>query len=128
MSRRRLLIAEDDQIAQLYLKLLLENSGYDIVDTADSGDSVIEKALKFKPDLILMDIFLENQTDGIEAVKKIRKSVIIPVVYITANTDEGTRIRAADTEPAAVINKPYSDSFLLSVLETVFRKLGKISC
>lgn len=99
MEKTRIIIVEDDFIIQDELKVTLEEIGYQVVETASVADEAIEKAGLFRPDLILMDIHLDHDTDGIEAAAIIRERFDIPVVFITAYTD-GERIeRAKLTHP-----------------------------
>jgi two-component system, response regulator PdtaR len=112
MIRATILIAEDERIIALDLKSTLVQLGYIVAGIARSGIEVIEKAEITKPDLVLMDIMLEGEMNGIEAAKTICKSKSIPIIYITASTDPFTIQQAKNTNPAGILNKPFNTGVL----------------
>ena len=85
----RILIVEDEAITALDLKYSLEELGYEIVDTVDTGQDAIDTAAETVPDVVLMDIKLKGDMEGIEAAEVISKWNI-SIIYITANTDKDT--------------------------------------
>ncbi len=101
-----ILIVEDEAIIALDLKSILTGIGYNVVGIAASGEEAIEFAKEASPDLILMDIILKGQLDGIEAAAEILDNLGIPVIYMTANADAATIERARKTEPYGYILKP----------------------
>jgi CheY-like chemotaxis protein len=79
----------------------------------------VEQALEHRPDVILVDIRLQGQMDGITAVKSIREQLNVRVVYLSAYFDESTQVRAQDTHPDAFIQKPFNDYHLQQTLQQV---------
>ena len=122
MSRASILIVEDNNIVMLELKERLEEMGYTVVETASSGHEAIKKAEIYQPDLIMMDIRLKGEMDGIEAAASIRKNFDITVVYLTAHTDDDTLQRAKLTEPYGYIIKPFEERELHSTIEMALYK------
>jgi two-component system, response regulator PdtaR len=109
MSGERILIVDDDHTTTNVMRLYLENFGFIVPDTAYSGAQAIEKAKKLKPDLVLMDIRLGKGLDGIDSAEVIMEKLNIPVIYVTAYSDEETLERAQMTNPYGFINKPLRD-------------------
>ncbi len=118
----RILIVEDESIVAIDLKKTLENLGYEVLDIVRSGEKAVEKAVQLFPDLILMDIMLEGEMTGIEAVGEIRKKKDIPVIYLTAYANESTLSQAKLTEPFGYILKPFDDNNLVSSIEMAVYK------
>ena len=114
----RILIVEDEPIQALDLTEFLKIEGYRIVGNAESGDEAVEMAGRNRPDLVLMDVKLAGEMDGIEAAAHIRSRYNIPIVYLTAHADAAMLNRAKITEPYAYLIKPWSDKELLSSIET----------
>ena len=115
--KRNVLIVEDEAILSMMYKKLLERNGFNVVGTAFSGDAAVSEALHLCPDIILMDIFLKGEMDGIDAAEKINKTLNVPIVYITGNSDSATRERAFKTGPAGYLEKPIDENILLSMME-----------
>jgi PAS domain S-box-containing protein len=111
------LVAEDEQVVALELKDRLLRSGYRVADVAASGEEAVEATRKLRPDLILMDIKLQGEMDGIAAAEAIRKDIDVPIVYLTAFADDATLQRAKLTEPYGYILKPFQERELYVVLE-----------
>jgi CheY-like chemotaxis protein len=88
MTNSRILVVEDEAIVAMGIKQKLEDLGHQVVDIAYTGEDAVQTALETKPDLILMDIVLKGNVDGIEAAAKIRNQLDIPVIYLTAYSDE----------------------------------------
>jgi AmiR/NasT family two-component response regulator len=87
MVEGRILVVEDEHIVAMGIRAMLKNLGYTVTGVASSGEDAISKAESTKPDLVLMDITLKGDLDGIEASKKIVSLLGIPVVYLTACSD-----------------------------------------
>lgn len=117
MRSSRILIVEDESIVALNIKNRLEALGYIIVATTSSGESAIQIAQENNPDLVLMDIKLKGVIDGIEAATQIWNRFQIPVVYLTAYSDEETVERAKVTEPYGYILKPFEAKDLGTTIE-----------
>lgn len=118
----KILIVEDEIIIARRLASGLEKLGYEIVDVVTSGEDAIESAIKTNPDLILMDIKLEGQIDGIEAAAEIKELCDIPVVYLTSYSDDKTLQRALHTGAFGYLIKPFKDRELRATIETAINK------
>jgi len=105
----------------LYTRLLADNN-FNVAGTASTEEKAIDEAVRLKPDLILMDIFLRGNMDGIEAAAEIRKTIEVPVIYITGNSDAGTRERAFRTGPSGYLENDLSH---LNYFETNIPKLSE---
>ena len=99
MNPVKILVVEDEKIVALELTERLKGMGYEVVDSVSTGKDAIEKAAALNPNLVLMDIKLKGEMDGIQAATEIRKRFRIPIVYLTAHTDEATLQRAKASEP-----------------------------
>jgi PAS domain S-box-containing protein len=122
MVRARLLVVEDEGIVALNIQRRLEGLGYDVVANVASGEEAIIAAEETHPDLVLMDIKLEGNVDGIEAAAQIRHRFQIPIVYLTAYTNEETLNRAKLTEPYGYILKPFEARDLATSIEVALYK------
>ena len=122
MSKIKILIVEDEQLMALDLQEKLEKMGFIVTGIADSGDQAIAKVKETRPDLVLMDIVIEGNFDGIETADKVRRDFNIPVVYLTAFTDEETMHRAKLSEPFAYLVKPYNEWELKFIIEMATSK------
>ena len=109
MEKTRILIVEDDMIIAANISLQLSNLGYEVTGIETKAEEAIHHALETKPDMILMDIQLKGQSNGIDAAKAIRKYLDIPVIYLTANVDDSTFQKAKETHPHAFIAKPFTN-------------------
>ena len=107
MANELILIVEDEMITAGDLKKNLEDMGYIITGTIRSAEKAIEELEKLHADLVLMDITLAGEMDGIEAASIIKERFNIPVIYLTASTDDTTMAQAKTTEPFGYIIKPY---------------------
>jgi len=122
MTAAKILIVEDEGIIAKSLKVVLEEFGYEISSITSSGEEAIKKVKKDKPDLVLMDIVLKGDINGIEAAKKIKSDFNIPVIYLTAYTDKQILERAKITEPFGYIVKPFENRELCSTIEIALYK------
>lgn len=122
MSGERILIVEDESILAMLIKGKLQSSGYEIADWVDRGEDAIKSANEFLPDLILMDIVLKGEMDGIEASKQIRNSLDIPIIYLTAYSDDEVLKRARITEPYGYLIKPFREDELKANIEMAMYK------
>ncbi|MGD8535063.1 MAG: response regulator [Candidatus Aminicenantes bacterium] len=105
----KILVVEDERIVSEDIKVRLQKLGYSVPTTVRSGEEAIEKVKILRPDLVLMDIVLEGEMDGIEAASTIRSLYNIPVVFLTAYADPKTLERAKITEPYGYVLKPFDD-------------------
>ena len=118
----KILIVEDEVITAMDIKNMLKNFGFDVVGIASTGKDAINKAEEFRSDLVLMDISLKGEMDGIEAAEEIKSLYDIPVVYMSAFTDTNTFERIKFTNPYGFVNKPVSSELLLISIETAIYK------
>jgi len=121
-GQRRVLLVEDEMIVLEDLRRRLVAMGYCVVATAASGRSAVEKALAHRPDIVVMDISLRGDMDGVEAVSKIFESTGIPVVYVTGLGDPETMQRAQLTPGFSFVLKPVEDQELKYVIEMALHK------
>lgn len=128
MSRpARILVVEDDPSMVKLICLKVVSLGYEVVGEAASETMAIRLARQFQPDLILMDILLENGDDGIETANKILTFADIAFVYLTAHEDEQLFQRARTTKPFGFLIKPFNDRDLNLVIETAtYRQRQKV--
>ncbi len=119
---KNILIVEDELLIAHDIKSALTKYGYNVSGIVDSGEEAIEKAVQDQPDLILMDITLTGDIDGIDAAKQIQESVDIPLIFLTASNDIETLDRAKKMEPYGYINKPVNDNEIFTNLETALYK------
>ena len=126
----KILVVEDERITAEDIKSGLESAGYQVPALVSSGKDAIEKAGELKPDLVLMDIKLKGKMDGIAAAGQIKQLYDIPVIYLTAYSDEYTVQRAKITEPSGyiikestgLVKKPFGESELHTAIEiTLYR-------
>ena len=125
MSKARIMIVEDEPIVSLEIQDTLERLGYEIPVVLDSGDAVLESCMRYKPDLILMDIRLKSFIDGIDAARRLRMVSMVPIIYLSAYTGEDTRNRAEKTQPAAFLSKPLDEKLLHEKIEQILRNRPK---
>ncbi len=122
------LIVEDESIVAMDIQARLRQMGYSAPAVASTGIEAIERVQEFKPDLILMDINLKGDMDGIEAAAHIKEIRDIPVIYLTAYADDDTLNRAKVTSPAGYILKPFEERELQITIEmTLFRSQAEQS-
>jgi CheY-like chemotaxis protein len=122
VKKKRILVVEDDRIIARSLRMILEQSGYEVTALASTGQAAIREAKETEPDLILMDIILDGAIDGIEAAQVIRSHLSIPVIYLTAHADHATRERADATQPFGYLSKPIMKDDLRRIIEQALSK------
>lgn len=120
-SNKNILIVEDERIISRMLRKIIEDKGYNIIDAVSSGRDAIDVALKYEPDLIIMDIMLEDEIDGVQAASVINQKSRCPIIFLTGNSDPVTIKSALDTNPYQMLTKPVERYRLLDVIESVFR-------
>jgi len=116
-SEPRALIVEDEILIAEELRERLSRLGFSVIAAVDSADEGIAIATRERPDLVLMDIRLKGEKDGVQAAKEIRQHVDVPIVYLTAHSDELTVNRAKATEHDGFILKPFQRRELQSTIE-----------
>ncbi len=122
MTGERILIVEDDAILAMHLSLQLQKFGYSTDIPVATGEDAIMSVQKNPPDLILMDIQLGTDMTGIESAKKINEFTSIPIVYLTAYSDNKRVEEAKQTMPYGYLLKPIQTRELFTTLEIVLHK------
>jgi len=117
MTRAKVLIVEDEQDVAYILTHTVERLGFSVVGCEATGERAVKAAGKLRPDIVLMDISLAGTMDGIEAAKEITRTYHIPVVYVTALSDDMTLERVAASTPYGYILKPFQDDELRTVMD-----------
>src|SRR6185369_7247238 len=121
-AQKRILIVEDEKIVARDLALTLEELGYAVSGTAESSKEAIGNATLAPPDLVLMDLGLKGDVDGIEAARALKRLHDLPIVYLTGRDDETTLERAIGSGPDGYLLKPVSRRSLRSAIELAFKK------
>jgi len=121
-SATQILIVEDEIIIAEDIQIKLIKMGYSVPDIVSSGEEAIKKVKENNPDIILMDIVIHGNIDGIETVEKIHAFSDVPVIYLTAYADQNTLERAKITEPFGYLLKPFKERELLITLEMAIYK------
>lgn len=119
-QNRKVLIVEDDMLLSLVEERLIEKLGYTVVDKVVSGEEAIDKAEELQPDVILMDIILKGEMDGIEAMEVIRESSEVPVIYLSGNSDRFNYERAKKTGFTDYLVKPITSKDLKEPFKKAF--------
>lgn len=122
-KKKKVLIVEDDMILNLLYDSYMEKMNFETQSELVYGKTAVEYAKKIKPDLILMDIALEGDMDGIEAMHEIRRFSDVPVIYVTGNSDPYHRERAKKTGYLDYIIKPIEFEDLKEVIDKKFNQL-----
>ncbi len=122
MPKVKILIVEDEKIVAKDIKDSLNSLGYAVCAMISSGEEAVEKIEELKPDLVLMDIMLEGEMNGIQTAEIIRKRFHLPVVYLTAYADQATLERAKISEPFGYIVKPFEDRDLQVAVQMALYK------
>ena len=116
-DRTSILIVEDEAIVALDLQQTLNDDGYDAFAIAVSADEAIGYATQRVPDLVLMDIRIKGNRDGVETADLLRSAFDVPVVFLTAHADDATLDRAKRTAPFGYLHKPVKPAALRSTIE-----------
>ncbi|MEM1324650.1 MAG: response regulator [Bacteroidota bacterium] len=123
MSKITVLIVEDEPLYADQLELLIDRLGYEFLAVVDNGRAALEMVQQQTPDLILMDIYIQGNLDGIELTEKIHERHLIPTIFITSLRDELTFRRASRTKATHFIVKPFEELQLQRVIEMTVQKL-----
>jgi two-component system cell cycle sensor histidine kinase/response regulator CckA len=117
MGPTRVLVVEDEAVVALNLKQQLTKLGYEVSKIVASGEQALLQAAALRPDLILMDINIQGDTDGIETASQLRDKLQVPIIYLTAYAEEKTLERARATKPYGYLVKPYSERELHATIQ-----------
>lgn len=120
IENKKVLIVEDDMIISMVLERMIKKIGHQIINKVITGQGAIDSALELNPDLILMDIQLKDDIDGITAMQKIRKKSDVHVIYITGNSDQYNLSRAKETNFVDYLVKPIQMSHLKKSIKKAF--------
>ena len=122
MAGEKILLVEDDDVIAKVADWRLKNLGYTVCGRATNAAAAMELVVNAKPDIVLMDINIQGDLDGIETAKMIKKGFNIPVVYVTSHSDGPTLERARETRPDGFIVKPFDDKDLRVAIELALKK------
>jgi PAS domain S-box-containing protein len=122
MERAKIFIVEDEPIEAMDLALIIERLGYTVSGSVMSGEECLVKVKADRPDLVIMDIKLRGEMDGIDTVWELRKILDVPVIFSTAMSDQSSLSRAKLTEPYGYIVKPFNERELYTTIETSLHK------
>ncbi|PWU10204.1 MAG: hypothetical protein C5B51_04725 [Terriglobia bacterium] len=122
-QRSRVLIVEDEGIVATDIRTCLEDYGYEVTGIAASSDDAILEASKTCPDLVLMDVRIQGDPDGIETADILHRRFGVPVMFLTAHSDPETIERAKKTEPIAFLLKPFKKIELVNGIEIALRRV-----
>lgn len=120
MDKIKVLIVEDQLLIAEDLRVKLSKHNFEVTDIVDSGEDALKFLKSSVPDLILMDIQLAGDLDGITTAERILENKSIPIIYLSDHVDEETVNRAKRTNPAAYLSKPFNSGDLLRALEIAF--------
>ncbi|TMQ01858.1 MAG: PAS domain S-box protein [Verrucomicrobia bacterium] len=122
MDKARILVVEDEHLIAEDIQERLKNFGYEVPAIADGGEAAVAQAAVLQPDLVLMDIRLRGDMDGIETARVLRERFNVPVIYLTGEADGATLERAKATEPLGFLLKPIEEKRLYSTIEIALYK------
>jgi CheY-like chemotaxis protein len=118
----RILVVEDEMVISIEISQTLKRLGYDVVGQAITGSDAVRLASELMPDLILMDIRLTGEMDGIEAASRIKELIERPIIFLSAHSDDITLERAIAISPSGYLIKPFKDRELYSAIELSLHK------
>ena len=121
-KKKKILIVEDEIIVAKDLAYTLEELGYEVLGHVSTAEQAIKECAEKNPDLVLMDIMLKGDKDGIHAAEEIRNKYSIPIVFLTAYSSENVLPRAKETKPYGYLIKPYDQINLYTTIEVALYK------
>ncbi len=122
MVKNSIIIVEDDEITALNLTLSLQKHGYNVIAVCDNTLQAKNKIQVYKPDIVIIDISLDESNDGIELAKVVRKKHNIPFIYLTSYSDDTIISQAKLTEPYGYIVKPFDPASLHATIQMAIFK------
>ena len=123
---RKILIVEDEMVVQLHLSRIVEELGYELVGTAADQDEALELAAQSRPDLVLMDIHLASNTDGVDTAAQLVQKYDCAVIFISAYADQATVDRTAHVGAAGYLVKPFTQAQVRAAISTAFASHGRL--
>ncbi len=127
MKTIRVLLVEDEPIIAADLADRLADMGYEVAQQCSSGEEALAFFQQHEVDLVLMDIKLEGQLDGVETARKMLAQRVLPIIYLTSNSDDATFNRAKSTLPAAFLTKPFRGKDLQHAIELAITRTQPVS-
>ena len=121
---KEILIVEDDFIIQMYLENIISDLNCNVVDVLESSNTIENVFKNNKVDLVLMDLGIRGDRDGVETAKFINKNHPTPIIFITGNSDKITKQRIDEVNPLLVIFKPIDEVFLKSELMKILKQIN----
>src|ERR1035437_6746789 len=125
MANPSIFVVEDESIVAKDIQNSLKKLGYSFAGSANTGEQALQMIAESHPDLVLMDIMLKGEMNGIEAAAEIKNSFDIPVIYLTAYADSHTIDKAKTTQPHGYIIKPFKEVDLHTAIEVAMFKHEK---
>lgn len=125
MSKINIFVVEDESIVSKDIQQSLKKLGYNVAGAATSGEQAVDLIEQTKPDLVLMDIMLKGEMNGIQTAEIVKNKHNIPVIFLTAYADENTLSKAKVTEPYGYIIKPFKEIDIHTSIEMALYKHGK---
>jgi two-component system, response regulator PdtaR len=119
------LIVEDEMLIALATSAILAELGYQVTGVAPSADAAYRAAVEHRPDLVLMDITLQGETDGIEAARELKGRFGVPILFVTAHADGPTMDRAKTIDPVGYLIKPFSPRQLERAVASAIHASGR---
>ena len=119
---KKIMIVEDEAVIALRLEQRIAEMGYEVIGMSHTGEGCVKKARSLLPDLILMDVMISGDLDGIDAAKIMKEELDIPVIFMTAYTEDQIIERAKEVEPYGYIIKPIRDRELKATIEIALYK------
>jgi response regulator NasT len=126
MTKRRIVIAEDEPLARLDLGQMLENLGHEVVGQAGDGRTAVELARELTPDLVIMDIKMPGEIDGLGAAGLLAEERVAPVLLLTAYSDQEFIDGARDAGVMGYLVKPYGENQLAPAIEVALARFGEL--
>ena len=117
MAKTKIMVVEDENIVAKDIQNRLESLGYRVTSVVATGEKALQEITENVPDLVLMDIMLKGNVDGVQAAERIRERISVPIVYLTAYADQITLDRAKITEPYGYLLKPFEKRELCAAIE-----------
>jgi len=125
MQKHKIIIVEDDEITSLNLNMSLQKHGYSVVAVCDNVNQAKQKVATHHPDLVIIDISLDESNDGIELAKEIKQKYNIPFIYLTSYSDDDIISQAKLTEPYGYIVKPFDPGSLHATIQMALFKFNQ---
>ena len=117
----KILIVEDEVIVAQWMKIELEDIGYEVLEYVTTGEKAIESALENKPDIILLDVNLIGKIDGIDAAEKITDTLNTPIIFMTGYNESSIYERAQKINPVGYLEKPVEIYDIKPILDKLFK-------